>query len=159
MAREKQPLVELKHALVKSFSHILVISAQNDCTEVIKQVSQKTLSESSIIRVDEPTEGISILNKIGLVDSKLPVCIFLNTDLESSKVNTFLDLLDRDYPEITRGKVVLINSRLGLGSLMKLAMSESVSQFINRPVLPVEVDSVLKSDTSSRGTITTVYAQ
>jgi hypothetical protein len=109
--------------------------------------------------VDEPTEGISILNKIGLVDSKLPVCIFLNTDLESSKVNTFLDLLDRDYPEITRGKVVLINSRLGLGSLMKLAMSESVSQFINRPVLPVEVDSVLKSDTSSRGTITTVYAQ
>ncbi|MGB6035567.1 MAG: hypothetical protein WBG42_04820 [Cryomorphaceae bacterium] len=143
---------------MKSFSHILLISPQNDCTEVIKQVSLKTLKESSIIRVDEPSEGITVLNKIGLVDSKLPVCIFLNTDTEPSKLSSFLDLLDRDYPEITKGKVVLVNSRLGLSSLMKLAMSEAVSQFINCPVLPVEVDSVLRSNASSSGTTKTAYA-
>ncbi|MFT6998934.1 MAG: hypothetical protein ACJAQ4_002697 [Cryomorphaceae bacterium] len=130
---------------MKSFSYILVISAQNDCTDVIKKASLERINESNVLHVDEPAEGMSVLNKVGLVDSKLPVCIFLSTDIDSSKIKTFLDHLDRDYPEVTKGKVVLVNPRLRLNSLMKFAMSAAVSQFINCPVLPIEVEAVLKA--------------
>lgn len=101
------------------------------------------MDESNVFRVDEPTEGLSVLNKIGQVDTDNAICIFLSTEIEQSKIKAFLDVLDKDYPDASRGKVVIVNSSLRLNSIMKFAVSDAVGQFINCPVLPIEVESVL----------------
>jgi hypothetical protein len=138
---------------VKSFSHILIVSAENECSDVIRKVGEIRLDKSNVFCVDDPTEGLSVLNKIGLVDTEIPVCIFLSTEIEQSKIKAFLDLLDKDYPDASRGRVVLVNSRLRLNSIMKFAVSDAVGQFINCPVLPIEVESVLKPNGAAMGMI------
>jgi len=138
---------------VKSFSHILIISGKSQCSDVIRKVGENRLDKTKVFRVGEPTEGLSVLNKIELVDTEIPICIFLSTEIEQSKIKAFLELLDRDYPEVSRGRVVLVNSRLRLNSIMKFAVSDAVGQFINCPVLPIEVESLLRRNDTAVGMI------
>jgi hypothetical protein len=136
---------------MKSAGYILIISEKNECSEVIKHVGAKSVGHSNIFRVDEPSAGIALLNKMGLVDNKIPACIFLSTDVEREKIKAFLNLLDRDYPFASRGKVVLVDSDYQLNNLMGLAISDSVGQFINCPVLPIEVETVLNQSNMPLG--------
>lgn len=138
---------------MKSFSHILIISEKSECSDVVRKVGERRLDKSNVFRVGEPTEGLSVLNKIGVIDTEIPVCIFLSTEIEQSKIKAFLDLLDKDYPHASRGRVVLVNSRFRLNSIMKFAVSDAVGQFINCPVLPMEVESVLKPNGAAMGMI------
>jgi hypothetical protein len=138
---------------VKSFSHILIISGKSECSDVIRKIAERRLDKSNVFRVGEPAEGLSILNKIGVVDTEIPVCIFLSNEMEQSKVKAFLNLLDKDYPDASRGRVVLVNSRLRLNSIMQFAVSDAVGQFINCPVLPIEVESLLRRNDTAVGMI------
>ena len=120
---------------------------------MIRKIAERRLDKSNVFRVGEPAEGLSILKKIGVVDTEIPICIFLSNEMEQSKVKDFLNLLDKDYPDASRGRVVLVNSRLRLNSIMKFAVSDAVGQFINCPVLSIEVESVLKPNGAAMGMI------
>jgi len=128
---------------MKSASYVLIVSEKNECAETIQQVGKKRVGKNKVFRVDEPSAALPLLNKMGLVNRKIPAYIFLSTDIERSKIKAFLNLLDRDYPFASHGRVVLIDANFKLNQLMSLAISDSVGQFINCPVLPIEIESVL----------------
>lgn len=131
---------------MKSFSHVLIISAESECAKVVLETSRGKLSDSHILHVANLAEGINALNEMEIINNRIPACIFLSTDFDLRKMRDFLDLLDNDFSYALRHRVVLLNAGAPLHEIMKLATSSSVGQFINCPVLPIEVESVLKWD-------------
>jgi len=131
---------------VKPFKYLLNISKDYPCSRVIQKIGVDKLGKSSVIKAESPSEALLYLNKIGMTDETIPFLIFLSTEeMAYSDLKDFLELLDRDYREAARGRVVILNHDLTLNEYIKLAICESVLQTLNCPVLPREVEIILQS--------------
>ncbi len=133
---------------MKSFENALVISRDRNCVEAIERVYVDMANNSSIFHVETPSEGLDVLNKMGLSNGEIPMMIFLSVSKSDFASNGFLELLQRDYSDAARGKVVLMNTDFDMQETMKKVSNDCVFYFVNCPVMPIEIETILSLKTN-----------
>jgi response regulator RpfG family c-di-GMP phosphodiesterase len=122
--------------------NILVVSDRKDYLRDIERAFEN-FHDVHVYKAEEPEQVMEYLNKLQLVENRIPAVIFIDLDNPRLETEAFLRLLDTRYPFQTRDRVILINEYKQIGSIMKLLLSDSVHDIVNPPILRAELQTMV----------------
>ena len=126
-----------------AFHQVLVVTADEDCEYAVRKAALKHRGVKAVHHLTDPTQIFPFLSKLEIRNGNLPGVVFL--DLETGKAETkmFLDVLYRDYLDIAKRSVVLVNPNGDLDTIIDFSLNPCVRNTLNKPLSEEEITKAL----------------
>lgn len=126
-----------------AYHQILVVTADEHCEYAVRKAALNHVDVNNVHHLVDPTQIFPFLSKLDVSKGNLPGMVFLDIETGKAESKMFLDVLHRDYREIAKRSVVLINPNGDLDTIIDFSLNPCVRNTLNKPLSEEEITKAL----------------